>query len=151
MLTLDDLRRRVDEGQPDTVLPTSTDLYSRQLGKRLDARFFFESAADQGTHACDYLLTVDMNMEPVPGYRMASWERGYGDFHMVPDLATLRVASWLEKTALVICDLRHRDSHAYVEQAPRSVLQRQVRRATDIGYRAMAGSELEYYIFNNSY
>ena len=70
MLTLDDLRRRVDEGQTDTVLLTFTDLYGRQLGKRLDARFFLESAAEQGTHACDYLLTVDMNMEPVPGYRL---------------------------------------------------------------------------------
>ncbi len=150
MLTIDDLRRRVDASEIDTVLLAFTDLYGRQLGKRLDARFFLE-AEGQGAHACDYLLTVDMNMEPVPGYRMASWERGYGDFHMAPDLATLRVATWLDKTALVICDVVQRDSHALVEQAPRSVLRRQVQRAADMGYQAMAGSELEYYIFHNSY
>lgn len=150
MLTIDDLRRRVDASEIDTVLLTFTDLYGRQLGKRVDARFFLEGEG-QGTHACDYLLTVDMNMEPVPGYRLASWERGYGDFHMAPDLATLRVASWLEKTALVVCDLFQRDSHELVEQAPRSILRRQVQRAADMGYQVMAGSELEYYIFNTSY
>lgn len=150
MLSLDDLRRSVDDGRIDTVLLTFTDLYGRPLGKRLDARFFLENAA-QGTHACDYLLTVDMNMEPVPGYQLASWERGYGDFHMVPDLATLRVASWLEKTTLVVCDLAPRDSHALLAQAPRSILRRQVERASAMGYQAMAGSELEYYIFNQSY
>jgi glutamine synthetase len=126
-------------------------MYGRQLGKRMDARFFLESAGEQGTHACDYLLTTDMNMEPVPGYRLASWEGGYGDFHVVPDLATLRVASWLDKAALVLGDLVQRDSHALVEQAPRTILRRQTQRAQEMGYKAMAGSELEYYIFNNSY
>ncbi len=151
MLTIDDLRARVDNSEIDTVLLTFTDMYGRQLGKRLDARFFLENAEGHGTHACDYLLTADINMDPVPGYRFASWERGYGDFHVVPDLATLRVASWLEKTALVVCDLVHRDSHELVAQAPRSVLRRQVQRVAEAGYEAMAGSELEYYIFNNSY
>jgi glutamine synthetase len=150
MLSLDDLRRSVDDGRIDTVLLTFSDLYGRPLGKRLDARFFLENAA-QGTHVCDYLLTVDMNMDPVPGYQLASWERGYGDFHMVPDLATLRFASWLEKTALVLCDLAPRDSHALLAHAPRSILRRQVERASDMGFQAMAGSELEYYIFNQSY
>jgi glutamine synthetase len=87
----------------------------------------------------------------VPGYRLASWERGYGDFHVVADLETLRVASWLEKTALVVGDVVQRDSHAPVEQAPRSILRRQVQRAREMGFEAMAGSELEYYIFNNTY
>src|SRR5512133_3544726 len=119
MLTIDDLRRLVDEGAIDTVLLTFTDLYGRQMGKRLDARFFLENDGN-GTHACDYLLTVDMNMDPAPGYRLASWERGYGDFHMAPDLATLRKASWLEKTALIACDLLQRDSHALLEAGPRS-------------------------------
>lgn len=150
MLSLDDLRRSVDDGRIDTVLLTFTDLYGRPLGKRLDAGFFLENA-QQGTHVCDYLLTVDMNMDPVPGYRLASWERGYGDFRMVPDLATLRVASWLEKTALVLCDLTPRDSHALLAQAPRSILRRQVERAAAMGFQAMAGSELEYYSFNQSY
>ena len=150
MLSLDDLRRSVDDGRIDTVLLTFTDLYGHPLGKRLDAGFFLENA-QQGTHVCDYLLTVDMNMDPVPGYQLASWERGYGDFRMVPDLATLRVASWLEKTALVLCDLTPRDSHALLAQAPRSILRRQVERAAAMGFQAMAGSELEYYSFNQSY
>ena len=151
MLTLDDLRRRVDESQIDTVLLTFTDLYGRQMGKRLDARFFLEGGDAPGTHACDYLLTTDMEMDPVPGYRFANWERGYGDFHMAADLATLRVASWLDRTALVACDLLQPGGHELVEQAPRSILRRQIERALASGYQPMAGSELEYYIFNSSY
>ncbi len=150
ILTIEDLRRLVDQSQIDTVLLTFTDIYGRQLGKRLDAGFFLESE-EPGTHACDYLLTTDMDMEPVPGYRFANWERGYGDFHMAADLSTLRVATWLDRTALVTCDLAQPGSHAFVEQAPRSILRRQIERARAIGYQPMAGSELEYYIFNNSY
>ncbi len=151
LLTLDELRTRVDNAEIDTVLVTFTDLYGRQLGKRMDARFFLEGTEPRGTHACDYLLTVDMNMEPVPGYRLASWERGYGDFHLAPDLNTLRLASWLDRTALVTCDVMRRDGHALVEEAPRSILRRQVARAIGMGCQPLAGSELEYYIFNNSY
>jgi glutamine synthetase len=148
MLTIEELKRRVDEGQIDTVLLTFTDVYGRQMGKRMDAQFFLE---DPGSHACDYLLTVDMNMDPVPGYALASWERGYGDFHMVADPGTLRVASWADKTALVLCDLRHCDSDKLVDEAPRSILRRQIERAEQMGYQPMAGTELEYYIFNSSY
>src|SRR5580700_4205877 len=156
MLTIEDLRRRVEESQIDTVLLTFTDMYGRQLGKRLDAHFFLESGPEPGTHACDYLLTTDMEMGPAPGYKFANWERGYGDFLMAADMATLRVANWLDRTALVTCDLIICDvvqpgSHALVEQAPRSILRRQIERACELGYRPMAGSELEYYIFNNSY
>jgi len=151
MMTLDELARRVSGGEIDTVLLVFTDHYGRFMGKRLDADFFLEDAAKRGTHACDYLLTVDMEMEPVPGYRLANWEKGYGDFHLVPDLATLRVASWLEKTALLICDLEDEKNHRPVAQAPRTILRKQIDRAAKMGYRAMAGSELEYYIFKNSY
>jgi glutamine synthetase len=151
MLTIEDLRRRVDDSQIDTVLLTFTDIYGRQLGKRLDARFFLEGDHEPGTHACDYLLTTDMEMDPSPGYRFANWERGYGDFHMAADLATLRVASWLDRTALVTCDVFQPGSHVLVEEAPRSILRRQIARAAELGYQPMAGSELEYYIFNNSY
>lgn len=151
MLTLDELRQRVNNGEIDTVLLTFSDLYGRQLGKRLDAHHFLEQAREHGTHACNYLLTVNMEMEPVPGYQSASWERGYGDFQMVPDLATLRAASWLEKTALAICDLFEPGTATLVAQAPRSILRRQAERAAAMGFAAMAGSELEYYIFNNSY
>lgn len=151
MLTIEDLRRRVDEAQIDTVLLTFTDIYGRQLGKRLDARFFLEGVPEPGTHACDYLLTTDMDMNPAPGYRFANWERGYGDFRMAADLATLRLASWLDRTALVTCDLVQPGSHALVKEGPRSILRRQIERASELGYQPMAGSELEYYIFNNSY
>src|SRR5689334_22995662 len=111
MLTVDELGARVTRSEIDTVIMMFTDMYGRQLGKRLDAGFFLEHSATDGTHACDYLLAIDMNMDPVPGYQLSSWERGYGDFHVVPDLGTLRVASWLDKTALVICDLHQRGSH----------------------------------------
>jgi glutamine synthetase len=151
MLTQDELARRVSTGEIDTVLLVFTDHYGRFMGKRLDAEFFLEDAAKRGTHACDYLLTVDMEMEPVPGYRFANWEKGYGDFHLVPDFKTLRLASWLEKTALLICDLEDEKNHHPVAQAPRSILRKQIERAAKMGYRAMTGSELEYYIFKNSY
>ena len=151
MLTLDELTRLVGAAEIDTVLLSFTDHYGRQLGKRLDAGFFLEQAAAHGTHACDYLLTTDMEMEPVPGYAFASWERGYGDFHVVPDMATLRRATWLDRTALVICDLVERNGHGWVAQAPRSILRKQLERAAGLGYQAMAGSELEYYLFTNSF
>ena len=137
-LTIDDLRRLVEGGAVDTVLLTFTDCYGRQMGKRLDAGFFLENAAS-GTHACDYLLTVDLNMDPVPGYQLSSWERGYGDFHMVPDLSTMRVASWLDRTALILCDLHHRDRHEFVAPAPRSILRRQVEQSLALGLPAHDG------------
>ena len=150
MLTLDELRALVDDGSVDTVVVGFTDLYGRLCGKRLDAGFFLESAAE-GTHACDYLLTVDMEMEPVPGYRFASWDLGYGDVHLVPDLGTLRVADWLDRSALVLCDVHDPRSHTPAAVAPRSVLHRQIDRAAELGFTAMAATELEYYLFTTSY
>jgi glutamine synthetase len=150
-LTLEALEKLVRGDQVDTVLVVFTDLYGRLMGKRLDARFFLESAARHGTHACDYLLTVDMEMEPVPGYRFANWELGYGDVHLVPDLGTLRSASWLPRTALVLCDVLGDKTGRPVPQAPRSMLARQVERLSGMGYSARAASELEYYIFAGSY
>ncbi len=151
MLTVDQLARMVGEGQIDTVQVVFTDLYGRFLGKRFDAEFFLSSVAREGTHACNYLLTVDMEMEPVPGYDFANWEKGYGDFHLVPDLSTLRHISWLERTALVICDVYHPDTHTAVAAAPRSLLKNQINAAAGMGYTAMAGSELEYFLFRTSY
>jgi len=150
-LDITDLRQRVDVDEIDTVVVVFTDLYGRFMGKRIDAGFFLESVAADGTHACDYLLTVDMEMEPVPGYTFANWELGYGDVHLVPDLSTLRVASWLEKSALVICDVHSTSSHELVDVAPRSLLRAQIDRAAQVGYAPFAASELEYYIFENSY
>jgi glutamine synthetase len=104
-LTLDELRERVAKGEIETVIVGFTDHYGRLMGKRYAADLFVEETAAHGTHGCDYLLTTDMEMDPVPGYRFASWDQGYGDFHLVPDLSTLIVASWLEKSALVVCDV----------------------------------------------
>jgi glutamine synthetase len=151
MVTLKDLEELAGAGKVDTVLVVFTDLYGRFMGKRFDVEFFLEQVAKHGTHACDYLLTVDMEMEPVPGYRFANWELGYGDVHLVPDLSTLRVASWIERTALVICDVASDRTGDAVPQAPRSLLRGQVEKAAKLGYTAAAASELEYYIFEGSY
>ena len=159
VITLEELRALVSSGAVDTVIAAFPDLYGRLMGKRLDARHFL-SAPDAGTHACDYLFTVDMEMEPVAGYEFANWEEGYGDVHLVPDLSTLRVCSWLDRTAMVICDAvtsGHGTSgddphdHAPVAVAPRSILRRQVDRAAADGYHAMAASELEYFLYRTSY
>ena len=129
MLDMAQLEEAVAAGRVDTVVLAFTDLYGRFMGKRLDAGFFLDTAASEGTHACDYLLTADMEMEPVQGYRLANWKRGYGDFHLVPDLSTLRRLSWQEKTALVLCDVKENVSHELVAEAPRSVLLGQLQRA----------------------
>jgi glutamine synthetase len=150
MLSVDELRALVDDDSIDTVVVGFTDLYGRLCGKRLDAGFFLETVAD-GTHACDYLLTVDMEMEPVPGYRFASWDLGYGDVHLVPDIATLRLADWLDRSALVLCDVHDPRQHALASVAPRSVLRAQIDRAAELGFSAMAATELEYYLFTTSY
>jgi glutamine synthetase len=121
------------------------------MGKRITGEFFLESTAQGGMHACNYLLTTDMEMEPVPGFRYANWELGYGDFHCDPDLSTLRMATWLEKSAMVICDIRDEGTHDLVPEAPRSLLARQVEAAAEMGYVAQGASELEYYIFKESY
>jgi glutamine synthetase len=150
-LTLDQLRERVAKGDIETVIVGFTDHYGRLMGKRYAADLFVEETAAHGTHGCDYLLTTDMEMDPVPGYRFASWDQGYGDFHLVPDLSTLIVASWLEKTALVICDVAGVKSTEHVSVAPRSLLRRQVDAARDLGFTSLAASELEYYLFQDSY
>ena len=151
MLSLDELTQWVAADEIDTVIIAFSDHYGRLLGKRLDAEYFLDTAARNGTHACDYLLTTDMEMEPLPGFDFANWERGYGDFHLAPDLATLRQASWLDATAIVICDLEDEAAHAPVAVAPRSILRRQLEAAAELGFSVNAASELEYYIFNESY
>ncbi|MFQ5733234.1 MAG: glutamine synthetase family protein [Planctomycetaceae bacterium] len=151
MLTRDELAEGVSEGGIETVLAVFPDLYGRLVGKRFDARHFNDIVTVKGTHACDYLLTVDMEMEPVAGYRFANWDSGYGDIHLTPDFATLRVASWLDRTAMVLCDLADEQTRQPVPCAPRSMLRRQIDRASSLRLEAMAGSELEYYLFNTSY
>ena len=151
LLNIDTLQERVTSGEIETVIAGMTDLYGRLVGKRFEADFFLDAVAREGTHACNYLLTVDMEMEPVAGYEFANWEAGYGDFHLVPDLATLRQASWLEKTALVFCDVVDESDHTFVPLAPRSLLRKQIERALDLELTAQTASELEYYLFRDSY
>ena len=144
------LRSSVADGSVDTVILAFPDHYGRLVGKRLDASFFL-SDVEEGTHACDYLLTVDMEMEPVAGYEFSNWERGYGDLHLTPDLATMRRLSWADRTALVMCDAELEPGRETVEVAPRSMLRRQIERLAAHGFVAKAGSELEYYQFRTSY
>ena len=145
--TLEQLVRR---DEIDTVLAVFPDTFGRLLGKRLVARYFLDAALEQGVHACIYLFTVDMEMEPLAGFRLASWERGYGDMKAVPDLGTLRVIPWLPKTALVFCDV-YTDDDAPVEEAPRWVLRRQVERAAAAGYVVKTAAELELYCFRETF
>ena len=151
LLTEAELRDLVTRGEIDTVLVVFPDLYGRLVGKRYAADFFCTSVLAHGMHACDYLLACDMEMDPVPGYRFTSWERGYGDVHCVPDLTTLRRAAWLERTALVLCDVRRGSDDAPVSVAPRSILQRQVARAAAAGYVAQGASELEFFVLRETY
>jgi glutamine synthetase len=129
-----------------------TDLQGRFMGKRVLPHFFLEEVlGEEGLHACLYLLAIDMEMEPLPGYKYASWETGYGDFKMVPDLSTLRLVPWIDKTALVICDVHDEETNEPVEVAPRQILKRQVERAATEGYQVKTGSELEFYMFKDSF
>jgi glutamine synthetase len=151
MLTVQQLGALVRAAEVETVVTGFTDLYGRLCGKRFDAEFFVDSVATAGTHGCDYLLTVDMEMEPIPGYAFASWELGYGDVHLVPDLDTLRMVDWQDRTALVLCDVHLAGGDGLVPIAPRSVLRAQAARAGASGFEAFAGTELEYYLFRTPY
>ena len=138
MLTLEELSQRVENHTVNTVMAVFTDHYGRLMGKRFDADFFLDSVAEEGTHGCTYLLTVDIEMQVMEGYEYANWQQGYGDFHMVPDLSTLRIASWLEHTAMVLCDLKSNKDHSPVEIAPRTILKSQLSRAAQMGCRGSA-------------
>ncbi|WP_342359141.1 glutamine synthetase family protein [Terrarubrum flagellatum] len=148
-LTLDALKRAVKEGEIDTVLCCMADMQGRLIGKRFHAQFFVDGGWEE-THGCDYLLADDIDMEPVPGYAAASWARGYGDFVMKPDLSTLRRVPWLEATALVLCDVLDHHHHD-VPHSPRQILKKQVARLNDRKMRAYFASELEFYLFDESF
>src|SRR3954453_6055737 len=150
MLSLEQLRLDVESGAIDTVVSAFTDMQGRLMGKREHAKFFLESSAEHGLEGCNYLLELDMDMDPQPGYAMASWERGYGDFHLRPDPATLRRVPWVEGTALVLCDVLWEDGSPVVP-SPRQVLRAQVERARAAGYEPMFGTELEFYLLKETY
>jgi glutamine synthetase len=149
-VNLDELRGRVDAGEIDTVLLMICDMQGRLQGKRLTARHFLAEVVEHGAEGCNYLLAVDVDMNTVDGYAMSSWERGYGDFVMAPDLATLRPVPWQEGTAMVLCDLRWEDGSDVVA-SPRQVLRRQLARLGERGWGANAGTELEFMVFRETY
>ena len=149
MLTLDQLKTEVDAGRIDTVIVAMPDMAGQLVGKRFHASFFLASAHDE-THACTYLLTTDIEMEPVPGYAAASWMQGYGDFALKPDLTTLRRIPWLDATALVLADVLDHH-HAPVPHAPRNVLKKQLDRLAALKMTAFCASELEFYLFDEPY
>ncbi|PXY22099.1 glutamine synthetase [Prauserella flavalba] len=150
MLTLDTLRALVDAGTVDTVLVAMTDMQGRLQGKRCAARYFLNEVVDHATEACNYLLAVDVDMNTVDGFAISSWERGYGDCVLRPDLATLRLVPWHEGTAMVLCDVEWVGG-GDVTVSPRQILRRQLARLAERGLTAYVGTELEFIVFDDSY
>ena len=148
-MKLPQLKAKIAAAEIDTVVVAFPDVFGRLVGKRFTARHFLDVVCGQGTHACNYLLTVNMEMEPLSGFPFANWEKGYGDFELKPVPDTLRLLPWQTATALVICDLFQPGGHR-VEEAPRSVLHRQVERAAKAGLTCMTASELEFFVFNQT-
>ena len=148
-LTFAELKKAVAAGEIDTVVVCFPDMQGRLIGKRMNGRYFVESAFEE-THGCDYLLANDIDMEPVPGYAAANWEKGYGDFVMKPDLATLRRLPWLPGTAMVLCDILDHH-HDPVAHSPRAILKKQIERLAALKMTAFFASELEFYLFDETY
>src|SRR3954453_20824980 len=149
-LTLDQLRNAVQAGRIDTVLLALTDMQGRLQGKRLTAHHFLDDVVPHGAEACNYLLAVDVEMNTVEGYRISSWERGYGDFAMAPDFSTLRRIPWHEATALCLADVQW-DDGAPVTPSPRQVLKRQLDRLPVRRRQAFAGTDLEFVVYRDTY
>ncbi|CAN7327077.1 glutamine synthetase family protein [Pararhizobium sp. LjRoot235] len=148
--SFEELKQDVAEGRIDTVLACQVDMQGRLMGKRFHAQFFVDSAWEE-THSCNYLLATDMEMETVSGYKSTSWEAGYGDYTMKPDLSTLRRIPWLEGTALVLCDMLDHHTHKEVPHSPRAILKRQIARLEAMGLKAYMATELEFFLFDQSY
>lgn len=149
-LTFDLLKTKVSSGEIDTVLTCLVDMQGRLMGKRFLAQHFIDSAWEE-THCCNYLLATDLEMATPNGYASTSWERGYGDYVMKPDLSTLRSMPWLEGTAMVLCDLLDHHTHEEVPHSPRTILKKQIRRLEALGYQAMMATELEFFLFEKSF
>ncbi len=153
MLDVEQITDLIERGDVDTVLMVFPDQQGRFMGKRVTGDYFVNDILDGegAVHACNYLLAVDMEMEPLPGYAYASWDTGYGDLKAVPDLSTLRRIPWLEKTALVICDALDEETDEPIAVSPRQILKRQLERAREAGFRVKTASELEFYLFKDSF
>src|SRR5690348_10252530 len=140
MLSLAQLRSEAEAGTIDTVVTAFTDMQGRLFGKRIQVEYFLDEVTESGIEGCNYLLALDMEMDPVPGYEMANWEKGYGDFGIVPDMTTLRRIPWLDRTALVIADVVNEDGSPVVA-SPRQILIKQYERAAEMGFSPFAASE----------
>jgi glutamine synthetase len=149
-LTLDSLRSQVTAGEVDTVLASFVDMQGRLMGKRFLAQHFVDSAWEE-THCCNYLLATDLEMATPDGYASTSWESGYGDYVMKPDLSTLRPVPWLEGTVMVLCDIQDHHTHKDIPHSPRGMLKRQIARLEAMGYDAMTATELEFFLFEKSF
>jgi glutamine synthetase len=150
-ISRDELEGLIRSGDIDTVLMVFPDLQGRLVGKRTTGRFFLQSVADAGTENCDYLIACDMDNNPVSGYRFTSYEQGYGDMLAKADWNTVRIIPWVEKTAMIMCDLLNVNTHDLIDVAPRSILQRQVDAAAAMGFLPMVASEIEFYLFKDTY
>ena len=149
-LTFEGLKAAVKDGSIDTVLACFPDMQGRLLGKRFHGVNFVETSFKE-THCCNYLLATDLEMATPEGYASSSWEQGYGDYIMSPDLTTLRVLPWLEGTAMVLCDILDHHTHAPVPHAPRQMLKMQIARLKELGFDAMMATELEFFLFEKSF
>ena len=149
-MTIDELKTLVDQGEIDTVVIALADMQGRAMGKRLTARHFLDDVAEHGAEACNYLLAVDVDMNTVEGYDMASWAGGYGDFVLKPDIETLRPVPWNPGTVIVMADVLWHDDSPVIA-SPRQILRRQLERLAERGWRAFAGTELEFIIFRDTY
>jgi len=150
LLTLDQLKQAVSDQLVDTVIVAIVDMQGRLMGKRFHAQHFVDTAWEE-THCCDYLLATDIEMATPDGFAATSWESGYGDYTMKPDIETLRIAPWASKSAMVLCDVLDHHTHAEVEHSPRAILKKQIARLGELGYQAMAATELEFFTFAQSY
>ena len=149
-LSFEQLKKAVAGDEIDTVLACAVDMQGRLIGKRFLARYFVESAHDE-THGCNYLMADDIDMEPVPGYKAASWSKGYGDFVMKPDVSTLMKAAWLDGTAIILADLVDHHQHQPIPHSPRAILKGQLARLEKMGFTANFASELEFYLFDETF
>ncbi len=145
------LEAKIRAGEIDTVLMVFPDLQGRLTGKRTTGRFFLDHVADDGTENCDYLIACDIDNNPVPGYRFTSYEQGYGDMLARADWDTIRITPWVEGTAMIMCDLFNVETGELIEVAPRSILRRQVDAAAAMGFLPMVASEIEFYLFQDTY
>lgn len=149
-LPYEDLEALIKDGKIDTVLVCLVDMQGRLMGKRFHAQNFVEHSFEE-THCCNYLLATDLEMATPDGYAATSWQSGYGDYVMKPDLETIRILPWLEGTAMVLCDVLDHDTHEEVSHTPRTILKRQIAKLDKLGFNAKMATELEFFLFEKSY